>query len=474
MKLKFIILFSFGLSGSVMAQNAMNNTGNLQIHTGASVTGFGDFTNASAGTFINNGTFYVKGTLSNSQSSMSAGIGTLYLNGSSAQSVAGSQIFKTYNLVTDNSAGITLNNDLSVSSTHTFTSGLINSSATPNYLVYESGSSYSGSSDSKHVNGWVKKIGSTDFTFPVGDATFERTTAISNLSAASEINCHYYTPTQNIYNLLPPVVLVKPNEYWQINKISGGSAIITLNWDHSKVPMDNLLLADILVAHYTGGNWTDAGGITTATGDVTTTGSVTSNAVNTFSPFTIGSVSFILPLQFLSFTGDRRAGTTFLQWVTENEQRVDYFEIQRSFNASAFVSIGNTAGRNSGKKELYNFEDHSAFQGIAYYRLRSVDLDGKSKLSRIVAVYEQSYLSNNIRVLNPAKGEIIIRSKIDDSEPSNFVLYNAAGKTILKGTIQLMAGADNVIRLPFKPAVGIYMLKLTGSGKEYVHKILID
>ena len=107
------------------AQLAFTNSGNLQIHSGAIVSGSGNFTNTSSAVLVNNGSFYVKGNISNDQSSMAAGTGTLYLNGSAAQSVNGSQKLKTYNLVTNNSAGITLNNELSISGTHTFTAGLI-------------------------------------------------------------------------------------------------------------------------------------------------------------------------------------------------------------------------------------------------------------------------------------------------------------------------------------------------------------
>lgn len=56
--------------------------------------------------------------------------GLLYLNGTSAQAVGGTQTFETYNLNTDNTAGITLNNNLSVNGVHTFANGLIATSAT--------------------------------------------------------------------------------------------------------------------------------------------------------------------------------------------------------------------------------------------------------------------------------------------------------------------------------------------------------
>ena len=85
-----------------------------------------------AGVLVNNGSIYLKGNVTNDEASMSPGSGTLYLNGTLAQSIAGSAILKTNNLVSDNSAGITLNNDLSIGGAHTFTAGLVHSSAAPN------------------------------------------------------------------------------------------------------------------------------------------------------------------------------------------------------------------------------------------------------------------------------------------------------------------------------------------------------
>jgi|CXWL01.1.fsa_nt_gi hypothetical protein len=474
MKQKLITLFLIALCGSIKAQDAINNSGNLQIHPGAAITGIGNFTNASAAVLVNNGSLYIKGNLTNDQATMSAGSGTLYLNGTSAQTINGAQVFKTNNLETNNSAGFTLNNNLSVGGTHTFTSGLIASSATPNYLVYEAGSSHSGSNDSRHVTGWVKKNGNTGFTFPVGDATYQRTAAISSLSASSEINCKYYTPTQNTINLASPLVQVKANEYWQIDKVSGGTAQITLNWDQSKVPMDNVLLADILVGHYTGGNWTDAGGATTATGNVTTTGSVTSSAVTTFSPFTLGYKSFPVPLKLISFTAERRSGTSYLRWITENEQNVDHFDVQRSYDANNYSSIGNVAARNSGSLEQYNFEDRSPLKGFAWYRIRSVDFDGKFSYSRIAVVSETDLQSTSFVVMNPVRNAITIFNKTGEEGIFNYRLFNSAGQLMIRGNINMADNGGVVLPLPVQTAAGIYILELSNEKTQFRQKVLVE
>jgi hypothetical protein len=473
MKYRIIYFFLIVVGGSSAAQNSVQNTGNMQIHTGGAISCFGDFTNNSGSGLLNNGSLYVRGNLSNGQSSMSTGVGTLYLNGTSAQSVIGSQPFRTYNLNTNNTAGITLSNNLSVSGAHTFANGLIATSATPNYLIYEAGSSYTGATDARHVTGWVKKNGNTDFNFPVGDATYLRSAGIINLTATSEFNCHYYTPTANIFNLTAPLVQVNSREYWQIDEISGSNAQVVLNWDHSKVAFDNVLISEIRVGVYYGGSWVSAGGY--ASGNIFTTGSVVSNIGNAFAgPMTFGyGVDMLLPLKIINFTAERRTGTSYLQWTTVNEKDVDDFEIQRSYDGITFVTIGHTNARNTSRQEQYNYEDRSPLQGIAYYRIKSVDTDNKFSYTKIVAVTENQFSNNSFLVLNPARNVITVFNKSGYDGPFDYRLFNAGGQLVIKGNVNMSLNGSAVLPLTSQSA-GIYVLELSNNKTQFRQKILVE
>jgi hypothetical protein len=188
-----ILISAILLLSSVIgfSQAGFVNNGNLQINTGANMAAFVNFTNASTAGLVNNGTFYLGANVTNNRASMNPGTGVTIFNGTSSQSVNGTEPFRVYNVTTNNNTGIILNNDLSVNAVHTFTAGLITSSATPNYLIYENGATYSGSTDNAHVNGWVRRTGSTNFIFPVGNATYLRPIAVNNLSAASTFNTQY-------------------------------------------------------------------------------------------------------------------------------------------------------------------------------------------------------------------------------------------------------------------------------------------
>src|SRR5205814_726345 len=200
-----------------------------------------------------------------------------------------------------------------VSGSHTFSAGIVTTSATPNYLIYEAGSSYTGASDSKHVNGWVKKIGGTNFTFPVGNNTYLRDISL-NISSSSEFNVRYYLVNLTTSPVNVPLVVVDPNEYWMLNQVSGGSATAAMNWDNTKVVLPNWQIADIKASSYDGSKWVSEGG--TATGTPATQGNITSTSATLNRAFTFGSAHFPLPLTLVSFTAKYTGTSTAINWIT--------------------------------------------------------------------------------------------------------------------------------------------------------------
>lgn len=474
MKTKFLLFPAFCLSFTLInAQTDLYNGGILKLSTPADILYIsGNFTNTSTASLTNNGQLNVLRDLSNDEVSMNAGTGILFLNGSMVQTVSGAQALRTFDLVSNNSSGIVLNNNLSVSGTHTFINGIISTAGMSNYLIYETGSSYSGSGDTRHVNGWVKKIGNSNFTFPTGDGVYHRPAAIENLSANSEFNARYNAPTPNTFQTQLPLVSVDVYEYWEINKITGGTSLVRLNWDNTKVTFPCYNLSDVAVAHYNGSNWTDQGGI--ASGDPGIAGDVTSNSVSSFGNFVIGSKTFPLPLKFLSFTAQRRTEFINLNWVTAEEVNTDHFEIERSENGRQFSLLAKMPTINRVSVQEYSYKDDSYAGDVVYYRIRCVDRDGRSTLSKVIAVSGNSYLKKNIKVISPVADKIIIRSELDDKEPTAYALYNQAGSTILKGWLKLKVGMDNTIRLSFKPAKGVYFLKLIRANHEIIQKLVIN
>ena len=375
---------------------------------------------------------------------MTTGTGTLYLQGTSAQNVNGTQTFFTYNLTSNNSSGITLNNSLSVGSSHTFSNGLITTSGL-SHLIYQSGATYSGDNDSKHVNGWVEKLGSQDFDFPVGNATIERKAGIRNLTASSSFQCQYLQNTPNRTQLASPLVSVNSREYWYIDKNSGGQAQVILNWDNSKVQImaGTVSLPDIRVAHYTNSLWNDAGARTT--GNIVTSGTVTSDLMSSFSPFAIGTDNTVLPVTFLYFTAAPDGTQSDLSWATGSEQMNDHFEVQRSLDNANWEYI--TSVKSSGNKAggIYTAIDPNPEEGINFYRLKQVNQDGTFAYSTIAYCKfagknnsstdnssEEEAADDKVTLLNSTNSpslQIITPSAWESSEYT-LSIYNVSGQLV--------------------------------------------
>jgi hypothetical protein len=453
----------------VLAQTAVTNTGILHISGGTDVLyAAGNFTNNAGALLTNNGQLYVRGNLTNGEVSMSPGTGTLILNAPSAQSVNGTQAFRTFNLTTNNTAGITLNNSLSLSGTHTFIAGNITSASSSNFLVYESGSSHTGAGDGKAVTGWVKKLGTTDFIFPVGNASYLRTIAISNLSGGSEFDATYSGATTNANTLSSPIVSINQYEHWTLNKQSGGTAQVILNWDKSKVNFPSYTLSDILSSRF-GGSWVSTGG--TATGSVSTSGSIMSAAQSTFGPFVIGSSIMALPLHLLSVTARRSDDYTTISWKTANEENVAWHEIQKSSSSNNFHTIGRIAAKNQ-KEQTYQHIDPAHLNGTCYYRIKSIDQDQKFTYSSIVSVTQKSGIEALNLFINPVKTNIMINGA-KPFQNYHYSLYSIDGKLIQRGSVHASTHLLS-ISLTSGIAPGSYVLKMDGKGQELSKKIIIE
>ncbi len=470
--MKHILTFLFlNISFYSYSQIGFTNNGSLQFHNGASVTVFSNLTNTSTAALTNNSSLYVRGNISNAQASMAAGTGTLFLNGTSAQSINGTQTFKTNHLNSNNASGITLNNNLSVAGLHTFTAGLITTSATPNYLVYEAGASYTGITDARHVNGWVKKIGNSNFEFPIGNGTYFRTISLTNLTSNSEFNArHYNGETPNRLNIMSPLVLVDSAEYWSINKVSGGSAQITMNWDNSKIPFPNVMLSNTRAAFYNGSFWTNIGGV--GTGSALTTGSVTSNSVSLFNNnFTIGSTSFVLPLTIINFTAGRITDYTKTNWTIGNELNVKQYELQRSDDGISFYTLSTQLPKNLNRTEFFQYDDKTTLKGTAYYRLKLVTLLNEIKYSQTVLV--TAINSKGMYVItNPVDASIDLFADDSYKGAYQYNIINSAGQIYQTGVLNIVNGGIQRIALQSIFSPGAYILSLKNASNTLQKTII--
>lgn len=105
--------------------------------------------------------------------------------------------------------------------------------------------------------------------------------------------------------------------------------------------------------------------------------------------------SRILPVDFSDFGAkfDDQAKLVNITWSTAKEWNNSHFEIERSIGGVAdFKKIGEVAGKGwSDDLSNYAHVDNTLPNGkaIAYYRIRQVDFDGKSSISKVISIQTQ-------------------------------------------------------------------------------------
>ncbi len=91
----------------------------------------------------------------------------------------------------------------------------------------------------------------------------------------------------------------------------------------------------------------------------------------------------LLPVTFTSFTVIKDINKARLSWNVAAEQNVDGYEVERSNNGVQFSKLGfvKATGRSR-----YSYTDEKILNGVNFYRVKNVDLDGKFAYTHIVSI----------------------------------------------------------------------------------------
>lgn len=167
-----------------------------------------------------------------------------------------------------------------------------------------------------------------------------------------------------------------------------------------------------------------------------------------------------LPVGLQSLSAEASEGNVTVKWSTATEQNSDYFEITRSGNGVNFATIGkvNASGNSNGVKN-YSFTDGAPLAGTNFYRLKLVDLNGKSTLSEIVSAKNTlKGLSIQSVVWRGAQG-LQMRVNTLDASAGTINIFDASGHLVTSEKVHLKKGINNM-SVRFHAANGVYVMTL--------------
>jgi hypothetical protein len=170
-----------------------------------------------------------------------------------------------------------------------------------------------------------------------------------------------------------------------------------------------------------------------------------------------------MPVFLHKFSVAQLGAEHLVQWTTEMEANVGYYELQRSKNGIDFSAISTQVATNSGGANNYSYSDNSFSPGVNYYRLKISERDGLVKYSIIIRTETQPQTELFRIVPNPVTGDEFS------------LLFSSAGPGIATITINDVTGrpvhtvkeginsGQNVIYIKAIPGLlpGMYFVSVT-------------
>jgi len=436
-----------------------------------------------------NGTLSLQGTATAAGTAPTfGGSSTLEFAGSAAQmstDVNFPAAAGPFNLIINNTSGVTLHAARTIGGAVTFTSGILNTTAT-NLLTFTNEATSSSTTNTSFVNGPVRKIfdAAESFTFPIGvTGTGDEPLGISGAALNDDFTAQYLrSAASSLGPTTAPILNVSLCDQWTLTKNSAPAANVgvTLSWDANSPCNAHPFVtnpATLTIGHFNGSAWDEAGTSGSFTGNATA-GTVTRNNVTAFSPFSLANTAANqnpLPVTFGNIKGYAKNGGIQIDWIIYTEYNVDHYEIERSINGGQqFATIGQTAARNTNSQTEYHWLDATPTNGVNLYRIKSVDLDGKVSYSIIVKV-NLTFSGEGIVIYpNPTqKGYVSFQSA--NLQKGNYTLniFNSNGQEIYKQKFVHEGGAfSQTISLPAGIKSGMYNLQLI-NGNEIKNKTFI-
>lgn len=381
--------------------------------------------------------------------------------------------------------------DIIITDVATFTSGVVNS-ASGSSITFNNNATVSGSaSNASYVDGPVTKIGDDNFTFPIGDPLGSyhyivlNNTVAANASATTtdSYTAEFFRSSSLTRGSIAPGGLlgVSNCEHWSLTRSSGaGAPTVSVSWTADSPcggqPYVTQTLG-LVVAWLNGSNqWVLAPGTGGSPSGNATAGTATRNGVSNFGYFALGNVApngSPLPVKFSNIRAYEKMNGIQIDWTSFSETDVDRYMIERSANGSSFSPIGEVIALNSSNEIAYGFFDASPLPGISYYRLRNLDIDGKSGYSNIVRVDLRKDIKEIILYPNPARSGGIISYSSANLARGNYSarIFNAAGQQLLVQQFSHNGGTINqTIQLPASARSGYYTLQLELEGTRLAGK----
>lgn len=186
--------------------------------------------------------------------------------------------------------------------------------------------------------------------------------------------------------------------------------------------------------------------------------------------------SRILPISFLNIHAAQIRQSIKIFWESASEKELKEYLIQRSEDAISFKEVGKVMAKGNSNSALqYNFTDVNPFTGKSFYRIKAIDINGRSTYSSIVKI-NYGWVDNNLFIYpNPVIGKINLQMIGLKPGLYNLEIFNDIGQKLITKKIEYFGGYGlQQIPLLRNMKKGPYRLLLRNDAIFYKQSFIVQ
>ena len=181
----------------------------------------------------------------------------------------------------------------------------------------------------------------------------------------------------------------------------------------------------------------------------------------------------VLSTDFLSFTGKADNNKIQLKWITNREENVAQYVIERSIDGRNFTTVASiNANKDQGETNYYSWSEPYTTGQPGFYRIRLIT-NGQQKFSRTIKISTSNVPFDFVHVPNPFYSKLTAEINATEPQIIKLQLIDNLGKVVRRQQHSLMAGSNNIeIAQVDNLPNGLYTLQVQ-SGDGVVNKRVI-
>lgn len=180
---------------------------------------------------------------------------------------------------------------------------------------------------------------------------------------------------------------------------------------------------------------------------------------------------FPLPVQLNNFEVKPETCGATLTWSAQGGVDFSHFEVERLLEANYYATVENIEAKPHAGTQYYSYTDGNLPRGIASYRLKMVDHDGRSQYTATKSIFVDC---QSISLYpNPSSGDAVLSINAATDTWFKVQLYDATGRSLY--TTELSVNGHRLVQLPVAAlSAGVYYVVVSDemqSTQLTLHKI---